>query len=308
MSAKGDPIDNRETEDQELWRQLPQSEGEERAELLIQLAQQAIYRSSGNEALALAEQAHEIYKAMGARASSVAMANAITGIGYSLKQLKRVDEATKVLGKAIDLLRENHHPFVVDTMRTQAFWYCDLKRWDDAINTYREIIQLNEIDGHEEFVARDLLSITHCLFEVGKWEEAIKVALEAREIYKSEKMICEISWCDLNIAGSYAELGDGRMAIEWGQRANDLGTLRKDNEVICKANYVMAKGHIILNEFEKAENYLTEAQDLVTRSGDNAQVEKIERALIEVYRATERTTEAENAERRLQTLQEITKT
>jgi hypothetical protein len=55
-------IDNKETEDQELWKQLPNTEGEERAELLIQLAQQALYRSSGNEALALAEQAHEIYQ------------------------------------------------------------------------------------------------------------------------------------------------------------------------------------------------------------------------------------------------------
>jgi len=53
-------IDNKETEDQELWKQLPNTEGEERAELLIQLAQQALYRSSGNEALALAEQAHAI--------------------------------------------------------------------------------------------------------------------------------------------------------------------------------------------------------------------------------------------------------
>ena len=90
-------IDNKETEDQELWKQLPNTEGEERAELLIQLAQQAIYRSSGDEALALAEQAHQIYQAMGATASSTGMANAITGIGYSLKELNKVDEATTAL-------------------------------------------------------------------------------------------------------------------------------------------------------------------------------------------------------------------
>jgi len=32
---KGKPIDNRETEDQKLWKELPHTEGEERAELLI---------------------------------------------------------------------------------------------------------------------------------------------------------------------------------------------------------------------------------------------------------------------------------
>ena len=302
---KGDPIDNRETEDQELWRQLPQSEGEERAELLIQLAQQAIYRSSGNEALALAEQAHEIYKAMGAKASNVAMANAITGIGYSLKQLNRVDEATKALDSAIDLLRDNGHPFVVDTIRTKASWFTEMKRWDDAIATYQEIVRINEIDGNDEFVGRDLFSIAHCLYESGRWEEAIKTALRAREIFKEEKMVYEISWCDLNIAGAYVELGDGRMAIEWGQRANDVGVLRKDNEVICKSNYIMARGHIVLEQYGDAENLLLAAQDIVSKSGDYPQVEKIEKALATVYRATERDSEADEVERRLKTLQEI---
>jgi len=134
-----------------LWKQLPQTEGEERAELLIELAQQAIYRSSGSEALALAEEAHEIYKAMGARASSVAMANAITGIGYSLKELNRVDEATKALDGAIDLLRESGHPFVVDTLRTKASWHGEQGDWRAALESYSEAARINEVDGCREF-------------------------------------------------------------------------------------------------------------------------------------------------------------
>jgi tetratricopeptide (TPR) repeat protein len=284
---------------------LPQSEGEERAELLIQLAQQAIYRSSGNEALALAEQAHEIYKAMGAKASSIAMANAITGISYSLKELNRVEEATKALDDAIDLLRDSGHPFVVDSMRTKASWFTEMKRWDDAIATYLEIIKINEIDGNQEFVARDLFAVAHCYHELGEWQKAIDNALRAREIFKIEKMIFEISWCDLNIGDSHAELGDGQEAINWGQRANDVGTLRKDNEVICKSNFIMARGHIVLEQYEKAENLLLAAQALVAPSNDWAQVVKIEKALIEVYRATDRISEADEAERRLNTVLEL---
>jgi tetratricopeptide (TPR) repeat protein len=298
--VRGEPIDNRETEDQELWNKLPHTEGEERAELLIQLAQQAIYRSSGSEALAFAEEAHEIYKAMGARASSVAMANAITGISYSLKELNRVDEATKAIDGAIDLLRENGYPFVVDTMRTKATWFSEMKRWEEALNTYLDIIKINEIDGHAEFVGRDLFQVAHC-----DWQKVIENALKAREIFKSEKMIFEISWCDLNIADAHAELGDGLAAIEWGRRAHDVGTLRKDNEVICKASYVMARGHIALEQYQEAENYLTAAQDLVARSNDWTQIQKIEKALICVYRSTGREEEANEAERRLGTLQEI---
>ena len=298
-------IDNKETEDQELWRQLPNTEGEERAELLIQLAQQAIYRSSGDEALVLAEQAHEIYKAMGAKASSIAMANAITGIGYSLKELNKVDEATTALDGAIDLLRDSKHPFLVDTLRTKASWYGEQGNWLKALNTYVESAQINEVDSNREFYARDLIAIANCYHELGNWSETITYALKAREIFKERKMVVEISWCDLNIADSHAELHDGEQAIFWGRKANDIGVLRKDDEVICKSNYVMARGYKLLEKYQDAENLLLVAQELVARSADWTQITKIEKELSIIYRLTNRDTDAEEVERRLCALTEI---
>ena len=298
-------IDNKETEDQELWKQLPNTEGEERAELFIQLAQQAIYRSSGTEALALAEEAHEIYKAMGAKASSIAMANAITGIGYSLKELNRVDEATKALDGAIDLLRQSNHPFLIDTLRTKASWYGEEGNWQKALEGYVEAAQINEVDGNSEFYARDLFSVAHCYHELGSWSEVITYALKAREVFKEQKMVFEISWCDLNIADAHAELKDGEQAIFWGRKANDIATLRKDNEMICKSSFVMAKGYKVLEKYQDAENLLLAAQDLVAKSGDWPQITKIEKELISIYRLTERNTEADEAERRLSTLTEV---
>jgi len=298
-------IDNKETEDQELWRQLPNTEGEERAELLIQLAQQAIYRSSGDEALVLAEQAHEIYKAMGAKASSIAMANAITGIGYSLKELNKVDEATTALDGAIDLLRDSKHPFLVDTLRTKASWYGEQGNWLKALNTYVESAQINEVDSNREFYARDLIAIANCYHELSNWSETITYALKAREIFKERKMVVEISWCDLNIADSHAELHDGEQAIFWGRKANDIGVLRKDDEVICKSNYVMARGYKLLEKYQDAENLLLVAQELVARSADWTQITKIEKELSIIYRLTNRDTDAEEVERRLCALTEI---
>ena len=243
---------------------------------------------------------------MGARASSIAMANAITGISYSLKELNRVDDATKVIDGAIDLLRDSAHPFVVDTMRTKASWLAEMKRWEEALKTYLEIIKINEIDGNSEFVARDLFQVANCYCQLGEWQKAINAALQAREIFKEEKMLFEISWCDLNIADAHAELGDGLAAIEWGRRAHDIGTLRKDNEVMCKASYAIAQGHLSLEQYQEAEKCLSEAQDLVARSNDWPQIQKVEKALIRVYRSTGRENEAEEAERRLRTLQEVT--
>ena len=118
-------------------------------------------------------------------------------------------------------------------------------------------------------------------------------------------MIFEISWCDLNIADAHAELGDGEQAIFWGSKANDIATLRKDNEMICKSNYAKAKGYKILGKYQDAENLLLAAQDLVAKSNDWTQITKIEKELISIYRLTERNTEADEAERRLSTLSEV---
>lgn len=242
---------------------------------------------------------------MGARASSAGLASAITGIGYSLRQLNRVDEATKVLDSAIELLHENNYPYVVDTMRTKAIWLSESKHWEEALATYLEIVRLNEIDGDDHFVAKDLFNAAHCLEELERWEEVIPLALQAREIFKRKKMVFESSWCDLNIASAHAHLGDGLRAIEWGQRAHDIGTLRKDQEMICKSNYVMALGHMALEHFGDAESKLMAAQDIVAGSGDWEQITKIEKALIQVYRAVGRHDDANETERRLGTLQEI---
>jgi hypothetical protein len=62
---------------------------------------------------------------------------------------------------------------------------------------------------------------------------------------------------------------------------------------------------MILGQFSEAENLLLAAQDLVAKSNDYPQIEKVEKALISVYRSTERDAEADEAERRLGTLQEI---
>ena len=272
---------------------------------MIQLAQQAIYRSSGDEALALAEQAHQIYQAMGATASSIGMANAITGIGYSLKELNKVDEATTALNGAIDLLRDSKHPFLADTLRTKASWYGEQSNWLSALDSYIEAAQIDEVDGNREFYARDLMAIANCYYELGSWSDAVTYALKAREIFKEQKMVFDIGWCDLNIANSHAELNDGEQAIFWGRKANDIGVLRKDDEIICKSNYVMARGFKLLEKYQDAENLLLISQDLVAKSGDWCQISKIEKELIKIYRLTSRDADAEEAERRLSTLKEI---
>ena len=93
--------------------------------------------------------------------------------------------------------------------------------------------------------------------------------------------------------------------MTWGQRALDIGTLRKDNEMICKASYALARGHLLEGNPASAESLLLEAQEIVSGSGDWSQLIKIEEALITVYQETGRENEATESMRRLSTLRDL---
>ena len=272
---------------------------------MIELAKQAIYRSQGNEALALTEEAHKIYKSMGALAPHVEMANAITGISYSLKELNRVDEAVVVINGAIDLLLEGNYPFVVDTLRTKASWLVDLDQYEAAINTYLEAIQVNEIEGEIEFFARDLYAISQCYAKLAKWPESLEHASKARESFKIKKLVDEVAWCDVLIANSYAESGNAELALDIGQRAYDLGDLRRNLALKCQAVTVMGKAYVITKNFEGAEARFGEAREIASGSNDWETIVKIEREFINLYLVQGNIIAAKEVERKLKSLQEV---
>ena len=233
------------------------------------------------------------------------MANAMSGIGFSLKELNQIEAATNALDKAIELLRASDYPFLADSLRTRGSWFGEAGNWKAALESYTEAAQINEINGVQEFYARDLLHVANCQFQLGAWNETISTALKARSIFRELKMIGELSWCDLSIANAHVEKGDGELAITWAQRALDIGTLRKDNEMICKASHAMAMGHMLRGNPANAESLLLEAQEIVSGSGDWNQLIKIEEALIRVYTETSRENEATEALRRLSTLKDL---
>ncbi len=242
---------------------------------------------------------------MGAQASSVAMANAITGISYSLKELKRVDEALTVIDGAIDLLREGNYPFVVDTLRTKARWQVEIHEYDEAITTYLEAIQVNEIDGEREFYARDLFAISVCYSMLKRWPEVIEHAYKARENFKAEKLVDEVSWCDSQIALAYAELGNIEFALDIGQRAYNVAELRQNLLIKCSAALAIGKAQVLGSKYDDAESRFFEARQIASGSNDWETIISIEKEFVNLYLVQGKTEEAAKVEKRLKSLQEI---
>ena len=251
-----------------MWEALPGSDGQEKAELLIQLAHQATHRGSSEEALALAETAREIYESMGATAADAALADAYVGIGHSLRKLHREEDALKAIGKAVDIYRRDQYPYIDDLLRTQARWFAELEDWTSALECYKEAVVLNEVEGNQKWLAKSLFSAGWCLIELNQYVDAQANFRKARIIFKSLGMIEQVGWCDERTAHCAYRLGDYVEAAALGSLAQNVAFFCNNSKFHANAHLVLARAHIGLGDYEKAGSHIVDAQALAGFTDD----------------------------------------
>lgn len=179
-----------------------------KAELLLDLCNQALDRKSAAEALALAEAAQGIYEGAGAYVAPADVANAYQGIAHALRKLDRNQDAIEVIGKAIEILRERQDPYVDNLLRTRAIWCNQAGDWEGALQSNLETIRLNEIDGNTEWEAKSWVSAGITYMNTSNQREAIKCLLRARELFKAMKMLPDVGRCDTQLSDAYCHLED----------------------------------------------------------------------------------------------------
>jgi tetratricopeptide (TPR) repeat protein len=290
-----------------MWEALPHAVGEEKADLLLALCKQATFRNAGDEALALAESAKEIYDSLGAAAANADLAEAYTGIGYSLKNLNRTAEAASTLEKAVEIHRQDHFPFIDDLLRTQAIWYSEMGDWESTLRCHLEAVTVNEIDGNQEWLARSLFNVGVAYGHLNNFPESILKYKQARDIFKELKMVVAVGMCDENISEANVELGNGELAVEAAKRALDVARTADNQTRIMWSSYNLGKAQLLLKDFEQAENSLSSAHFLA-QGNENIDFKflvGVEEEEANLMRLTNRIEAAEAIERRLTTIREI---
>ena len=293
--------------ERQMWEALPHSVGEEKAELLLALCKQATLRNAGDEALALAESAKEIYDSLGGAAANADLADAYTGIGYSLKNLNRTAEAASTLEKAVEIHRQDHFPFIDDLLRTQAIWYSEMGDWESTLRCHLEAVTVNEVDGNQEWLAKSLFNVGVAYGHLDNFPEAILKYKQARDIFKELKMVVEVGMCDENISEAYVELGNGELALEAAKRALDVARTSDMQVRIMWSSYNVGKAYLLLADFEQAESNLAHAHYLAQSNEriDFKFLVGVEEEEAKLMRLTNRIEAAEAIERRLTTIREI---
>jgi tetratricopeptide (TPR) repeat protein len=303
---EGDPISEEEMNEKQMWELLPHKVGEEKAELLLALSKQASYRGAGEESLALAESAQEIYQSLGALASNSDIANAYTGISYSLKQLNKTEEALKVMNKVVEIYKSDHLPFVDDLLRTQATWYSELGEWEKTLECHKQAVTVNEIDSNQEWLAKSQFNVGVAYAHLSNFDEAIRHYQISRNIFKSLKMVPEVARCDEAIAEAFVELGNGELALAAGIRALDIARILGWQRRVIWTQFHIGKAQVLLGNSDAAEAAFEEAIYLVPQQEefDWNFIVALFTEKAKLLRLSDRNTDAEKLEARIATIRE----
>ena len=288
-----------------MWDQLPHTEGEERAHVLLKLARDAVNRDNGSQALVLAEEARRIYHQMGARIPSVEHAQAVLGVGNALNCLHRYMEAAQVLDEAISLQRDSNFQFVSDTLRMQGHWYSEADNYEMALASFLESVRILEIDGNEEFLAIDLYNAGRCYFHLKKYEPAIAVLIQARDIFRRRRELYEVSWVYRYLAETYIAAGQPEAGLQNAENCYAIAQLKKDNQYLCKAALARAKANMALGNLDQVSGDLGEADYLASCSNDWDLMLEIQSGYLILYRNQNQFQEANKVESRIATIREI---
>jgi tetratricopeptide (TPR) repeat protein len=170
-----------------------------------------------------------------------------------------------------------------------------------------ECAQEHLVDGNTIGAANDMHLIGCAQRELKNYNEAVICFQEARAAFKSEKEVLHVARCDQKIASCFIELGDGEAALEAARKAIDVFDTAHDHRRETFALFEYGKAEILLGRLEDGLSTLDSVLQ-ITADEDGKDFEfilDIESRMAAVMRQLGRISEAEEVERRLETVREI---
>ena len=291
-----------------LWERIPQTSGLERANTFYELSARIYARGQYDEALALAESARDIYAELGPIGTSDGLAQAYSAIGYNLNQLKRNSEAATAMSKAVEILRESKSPLAIDLACTLGEWWFGSKNYEKTIECMRDCVQEHLVEGNEGGAANDLHLIGCAYRELNQHEQSLSAFKDARLLFKNLKEVINVARCDQKIAHALIEIGDGESALIAAQKSLDVFVTAHDHRRETYSLLELGKAQILTGQEQEGLDTLERVLEISTESEwkDFEFIVDIERRIAGVLRSLGRLDEADEIERRLTSVTEVT--
>ncbi len=252
---------DKELTEMQMWSALPNTSGEEKAALLIQLSRQAHYRGAYAESLELANAGVSEYESIGV-VPYEQLADAYLSLATAHRKMKNYQEAIAVADKAITVAKEDNYPFLDDILRSKAIWSGEIGDWEISLETHLEAVRFNELNGSEKWMAQSLFNVGLCLFEMKRFDQAIEPLRKARAVFANEKKVADVGRVDCLLADCYVELKSGLEAFTAAVKSLDVSEVIQERVPTMRSHFVLAKSYVLLEDFDMAAKSLNEANDL----------------------------------------------
>ena len=169
-------------------------------------------------------------------------------------------------------------------------------------------VQEHLVDGNESGAANDLHLIGCAHRELGQHEKSLEAFREARALFKSIKEVINVARCDQKIAHALVELGLGEEALIAAQKSLDVFITAHDNRRETYSLLEVGKAQIMTGLEQDGLDTLERVLEIATESEwkDFDFIVEIERYIANVLRQLGRLDEADEIDRRLASVTEIT--
>lgn len=295
---------NDSPKERDLWNSLPMLQGVERGQTYFDLSLLAFEKGQHTKSLALAESACDCFLS---HADDLGYANCLTCVAFNLKELKRTQEAIRVLIKAVIRFAKVGDYQEWEYRFYLAQWLADSKEFELAYLQFQRLLEHARYEGSVYAVAGASDNVAKMLCEMDKCDEAIEYFKEAREILKQEKEPASVAITDLWIARCYNHIKDGLSAMAHANRAVFVFESTNDQLRRAQAHAQLGRALNNLERYEEALTTLETAHQHVTGSRfiDFKAIYIIQKGKVQALRGLGRESEAEIIERRNAAINEI---
>jgi len=297
---------SQEEREQELWREVSQSEGAERAEAITALGRILWDKSKYKESLAFCESARDLYLEAGRENYLDELTDVSFGIMNNLDMLHRPREAAEAAAVIVQLYKETNHPMLGELLRDEGRYWFSAGEIEKSLERHLEAIAIVDPDQTEIGRGIDLLNVGMARKRLGHYIDAIENLKDAIAIFKAEKNPSWVSKCHGELTEIYTELEMPDEIEEWARKALDFAELTGNGRWEYWLNYYIGVARKIKGDLDSAEEFLAKAKHQAIQSGDQdwnvlVKIEK-EIAGIDVIRG--KVSQAEEALRRVATIEE----
>ncbi|CAN2189904.1 NrfG FOG, TPR repeat [Candidatus Nanopelagicaceae bacterium] len=263
-------------------------------------------RGDFKSALALCESAREIYESHKATVGTQALLHVYEGITWSLRKLDREAEAAELALHAVDILKEDSPVDATDMLREAGRFFFTAGEYQKSLDCHTKAMEDIDPDITDFTMGIDNYNVGFAYMRLEKYPEAIPYLIKAREYFKKDKEPEKIYYCDEYLAASYMELKNGVEATVHAQKALDFAITAQNTVLETWAKYRLGCAKVLLAELDEAEELLTHALSMNSRtaSPDWDLTIELEKEIANILTTKGRIAEADEIRRRIKTLEE----